>query len=229
MINLIYLDLSCLNLNHNGTNTLYALHNLIYLTHLDIHNTSLDNNSQYNTLYWLSTLTSLTYLNLANINYTACNIGSAVADNINTLKPSAIVAWEGRFTYYNNNGNYSITSIPCYVVNSNNIYYSLSLDSSGRAYTSANGGIYYYLANYRVCNIGSVYSGKSTTDVNGNSMYMTGENRFVYWIKDFSVMTTIPCYCNWRTTYLYPSLDSNGAAKSVWDDIPYYPIIYIYL
>ena len=142
MINLIYLDLSCLNLNHNGTNTLYALHNLIYLTHLDIHNTSLDNNSQYNTLYWLSTLTSLTYLNLANINYNICNIGSGVNTSASGY-PTGNMPQENRFKYHSNADSY--TAIPCYAnPNNTGTYYFPSLNSSGAAISASNSSWYYY-------------------------------------------------------------------------------------
>ena len=196
MINLIYLDLSCLNLNHNGTNTLYALHNLIYLTHLDIHNTSLDNNSQYNTLYWLSTLTSLTYLNLANIN----------------VEPRAVYDFYSNLHYTRATGT------------STSVTYATGGTSTTRTYatggTSTSKAFPTGSINYKVCNIGSGVNTSASGYPTGN---MPQENRFKYHSNADSY-TAIPCYANPNNTgtYYFPSLNSSGAAISASNSSWYY-------
>ena len=209
MINLIYLDLSCLNLNHNGTNTLYALHNLIYLTHLDIHNTSLDNNSQYNTLYWLSTLTSLTYLNLANINVEP----RAVYDFYSNLQYTSATGTSTSVTYAT--GGTSTTRT-----------YATGGTSTSKAFPT--GGI-----NYKVCNLGSTIQNTNGTltlysyvdkhkvwEYPSESVYnYTGVPGYYYisgvsYLKsyDYSVNSSgyVSKYTNGYTSYLYPAISTYG-------------------
>ena len=200
MINLIYLDLSCLNLNHNGTNTLYALHNLIYLTHLDIHNTSLDNNSQYNTLYWLSTLTSLTYLNLANINVEP----RAVYDFYSNLQYTSATGTSTSVTYAT--GGTSTTRT-----------YATGGTSTSKAFTTGS-------INYTVCNLGSAWN-----QDNSYNCRMTGEGRFQYSRAGSGYYTALPCYTHHDNYTQYPSLDSSGRATSIYNSSwTYYPAISTY-
>ena len=168
MINLIYLDLSCLNLNHNGTNTLYALHNLIYLTHLDIHNTSLDNNSQYNTLYWLSTLTSLTYLNLANINVEP----RAVYDFYSNLQYTSATGTSTSVTYAT--GGTSTTRT-----------YATGGTSTSKAFPT--GGI-----NYKACNVGGILS-----DNGSETQFHANPQTKHKLTNDYTYIPTFQSHANW--------------------------------
>jgi len=62
------------------------------------------------------------------------------------MKPSAIVAHEGRFQYWNNGSSYAITSIPCYIPDSGTSYKSPSLNSSGMGTSIINNTETYYPA-----------------------------------------------------------------------------------
>lgn len=89
-------------------------------------------------------------------------------------------------------------------------------------YITSIGGI-----NYTVCNVGSCYNNSGNQSVGT----MPGEGGFKMHNANGGYYTALPCFAN-NHNQLYPSLDSNGAALSIFSIDgtfrQYYPAISTY-